>query len=131
MWMDKAKAPVRLAAAVIAAQFAMPLTHANAESYAALQGQGYKTSKLTRGASGSLGWFVIGGGKKFFCPMRVATAQVGKTGLIGFTSSGKQVPMNRKVYEHYAGSASIYPQLSDLQAGRPRPQDVRACIPAR
>jgi hypothetical protein len=131
MWMDKAKASVRLAAAVIAAQFAMPLTHANADSYAALQGQGYKTSKLTRGASGSLGWFVIGGGKKFFCPMRVATAQVGKTGLIGFTSSGKQVPMNRKVYEHYAGSASIYPQLSDLQAGRPRPQDVRACIPAR
>lgn len=129
--MNKAKASVRLAAAVIAAQFAMPLTHANAESYAALQGQGYKTSKLTRGASGSLGWFVIGGGKKFFCPMRVATAQVGKTGLIGFTSSGKQVPMNRKVYEHYAGSASIYPQLSDLQAGRPRPQDVRACIPAR
>lgn len=129
--MDKAKASVRLAAAAIAAQFAMPLAHANAESYAALQGEGYKSSKLTRGASGSLGWFMVGGGKKFFCPMRVATARVGKTGLIGFTSSGKQVPMNRKVYEHYAGSASIYPQLSDLQAGRPRPQDVRACVPAR
>lgn len=129
--MHHARIPVRLVAAVIAALSAMPMTSANAESYAALQGQGYKTSKLTRGASGSLGWFVIGGGKKFFCPMRVATAQVGKSGLIGFTSSGKQVPMNRKVYEHYAGSASIYPQLSDLKAGRPRPQDVSACVPAR
>ncbi len=131
MWMDRAKALVRLAAAVMAAQFAMPLTHANAESYAALQGQGYKTSKLTRGASGSLGWFVVGGSTKFFCPMRVTTAQVGKTGLVGFTSSGKQVRLDRKVYEQHAGSASIYPQLSDLQAGRPRPQDVRACVPAR
>lgn len=129
--MHYARAPARLAAAVIAVLFAMPLTPANAESYAALQGQGYKISKLTRGASGSLGWLMVGRGKKFFCPMRVATAQVGKTGLIGFTSSGKQVRLDRKVYEQHAGSASIYPQLSDLQAGRPRPQDVRACVPAR
>lgn len=129
--MGKAKVTFRLAAAVTAALFAMPLMPANAESYAALQGQGYKTSKLTRGASGSLGWFMISGSHKFFCPMRVATAQVGKTGLMGFTSSGAQVRLDRKVYEQHAGSASIYPQLSDLQAGRPRPQDVRACIPAR
>jgi hypothetical protein len=75
----------------------------NAESYSNLQGSGYKTSKLAHGASGSLGWIVSNGEKKFFCRMRVAHAYVGKTGMVAFTSSGRQVALDRKVYEKYAG----------------------------
>jgi len=102
-----------------------------AESYASLRTNGYKTSKLTRGASGSLGWFVSSGEKKFFCPMRVGIAYVGKTGMVGFTSSGRQVALNRKVYEQRVGFDPTTPQLSDLQAGRPNPRNVRNCAPAK
>ncbi|MCP9230802.1 hypothetical protein NMG46_11170 [Mesorhizobium sp. LMG 17147] len=52
----------------------------HAESYSNLQGKGYKTGKLSRGASGSLGWFVSNGEKKYFCRMRAAQAYVGSTG---------------------------------------------------
>ena len=108
------------------------IVSSSAESYSKLQSDGYKTSKLTHGASGSLGWIVSNGEKKFFCRMRVAHAYVGKSGMVGFTSSGRQIGLNRKVYEKYAGgfdqSAS---QLSDLKAGRPNARDVGNCSPAK
>ncbi|MBZ9670791.1 hypothetical protein [Mesorhizobium sp. ES1-3] len=104
----------------------------NAESYSNLQSKGYKTSKLTRGASGSLGWFVSSGEKKFFCKMHVGMAYVGSTKMIGFTSAGAQVPLNRKVYESHAGGHDdAIPQLSDLKAGKPNTRDVGNCAPAK
>ncbi|QND55722.1 hypothetical protein [Mesorhizobium huakuii] len=104
----------------------------NAESYSSLQGKGYKTGKLTRGASGNLGWFVSGAGKKFFCTLHVAHAYVGKTGMVGFTSAGQQISLNRKVYEQYAGGFDASaPQLSDLKAGRLNARDVGNCAPAK
>ncbi|RWB22767.1 MAG: hypothetical protein EOQ40_03430 [Mesorhizobium sp.] len=103
----------------------------HAESYSNLQTGGYKTSKLTRGASGALGWIVSNGEKKFFCRMRVGAAYVGKTGMVGFTSSGRQISENRKVYEQRVGFDPTLPQLSDLKAGRPNARDVGACAPAK
>ncbi|TIV69170.1 MAG: hypothetical protein E5V89_19950 [Mesorhizobium sp.] len=107
------------------------ITPSHAESFSSLQASGYKTSKLTRGASGSLGWIVSNGEKKFFCRMRAAIASVGKTGMVGFTASGRQVPMSRKVYEQRVGFDPTAPQLSDLKAGRPNARDVGSCAPAK
>ncbi|WP_246694480.1 hypothetical protein [Mesorhizobium sp. M2E.F.Ca.ET.209.01.1.1] len=105
---------------------------AHAESYSNLQSSGYKTSKLTRGASGSLGWYVSNGEKKFFCRMRATNAYVGKTGMVGFTSSGKQLSLDRKVYEQYAGGFDpSMPQLADLKAGRLNARSVGYCVPAK
>jgi len=104
----------------------------HAETYSNLQSGGYKTGKLTRGASGSLGWIVSNGKNKFFCRMRAAHAYVGKTGMVCFTSSGRQISMDRKVYEQYAGGFDASaPQLSDLKAGKLDARDVGACAPAK
>jgi hypothetical protein len=107
-------------------------TPSHAESYSNLQGKGYKTGKLSRGASGSLGWFVSNGEKKYFCRMRVAVAYVGNTGMVAFTSSGRQIPADRKVYEKCIGGPdSSIPQLSDLKAGKPNARNVGSCDPAK
>ena len=105
---------------------------ANAESYAGLQANGYRTGKLVRGASGSLGWIVSKGQKRWFCRLGVSNAYVGKSGMVAFTSAGRQVRLDRETYEKYAGgSDASIPQLSDLQAGRLNARDVGACSPAK
>jgi hypothetical protein len=102
-----------------------------AASYSDLQSKGYHTGKLTRGASGSLGWVVSNGKEKFFCPMRVGVAYDGK-GMVGFTSSGRQISLDRKVYEQQVGGFDpSLPQLSDLRAGQPNARHVGSCHPVR
>lgn len=103
----------------------------HAESYSNLQGKGYKTGKLSRGASGSLVWFVSNGEKKYFCRMRAAQAYVGSTGMVAFTAAGRQISLDRNVYEKYAGFDASIPQLSDLKAGKLNKRAVGNCSPAK
>jgi len=112
--------------------FSVISTQANAESYSRLQASGYKTGNMTRGASGSLGWFVTNGEKRFFCSSGVSLAYNGKNGMVGFTSSGRQITIERKVFEKRAGkNTKGIPQLSDLKAGRLQPSDVGSCRPVK
>ncbi|CAM5654953.1 hypothetical protein MAUB1S_11380 [Mycolicibacterium aubagnense] len=112
--------------AVILVATTASVTPSRAE-YSDLQAQGYKTGKLTRGASGSLGWYVSNSEKKFFCRMRGIYAYIGKTGLVIFTSSGRPIPLNRKNYM----DNPLIPQLSDLRAGKLNSRDVGYCHPAK
>ena len=64
--------------------------------------------------------------------MKAATAYVGKSGLVSFTSSGRQIKSNRKAFEAYIGGPDkTIPQLSDLKAGRPKERDVGKCLPLK
>jgi hypothetical protein len=109
-----------------------PLAQAMAESYPNLVKQGYKTSKLSKGPSGALGWIVTNGEKKFFCKMFVGSVYVGSTGMVGFTASGRKIPMDRKVFENAIGGPDpSIPQLEDLEAGRPNKRDVGPCTPRK
>ncbi|RWN99589.1 hypothetical protein [Mesorhizobium sp.] len=73
----------------------------DAESYINLQGKGYKTGKLSRGVSGSLGWIVqIPADRKVY-------------------------------EKYTRGPDSSIPQLSDLKAGKPNARNVGSCGPAK
>ncbi|MGL4487877.1 MAG: hypothetical protein ACRCU5_00340 [Rhizobiaceae bacterium] len=111
---------------------AMPIGQSLAESYSGLVKQGYKTGKLTKGPSGAYGWIVTDSKKKFFCKMNVASVYVGKTGMVSFTSSGRKISIDRKVFENAIGGPDpTIPQLEDLEAGRPNNRDVGACTPRK
>ncbi|SCM75645.1 conserved exported hypothetical protein [uncultured Pleomorphomonas sp.] len=103
---------------------------AQAESFTKLTQQGYKLGKLTTGKSGLPGWIASNGTKQYFCKMWANKAYVGKDGMVGFTSSGRQVGVDRATYERIIGGFDpSIPQLSDLKAGRARPADVGYCLP--
>lgn len=122
----------RLIAISVAGIVIIAAVPASAESYSDLQSQGYKTGKMTNGASGALGWYVSNGQKKFFCKLRAANAYVGKPGMVGFTAAGRQIKMDRKTYEQSLGGpdASI-PQLSALKAGKLEARHVGGCYPSK
>ncbi len=104
---------------------------AQAASYASLVAQGYRTSPLTRNAAGLDGWKVSNGEKSYFCKRAAAMAYVGRSGLVSITSSGRHIKSDRKIWEARRGGPDpSLPQLSDLQKGRLRPQDVGACTPS-
>ncbi|MES0155731.1 hypothetical protein NKJ81_19280 [Mesorhizobium sp. M0018] len=123
--------PKWLGATSMAVFLLASITPSHAESYSNLQSKGYKTGKLSRGASGSLGWFVSNGEKKYFCRMRAARAYIGTTGMVAFTAAGRQISLDREVYEKYAGFDASIPQLSDLKAGKLNKQAVGNCGPAK
>ncbi|WP_370674848.1 hypothetical protein [Pleomorphomonas sp. PLEO] len=103
---------------------------AKAESFTKLTQQGYKLGKLTTGKSGMPGWIASNGTKQYFCKMWASKAYVGKDGMVAFTSSGRQVGLDRATYERIIGGPdSSIPQLSDLKAGRVKPADVDICLP--
>lgn len=105
---------------------------AQAETYSNLVKQGYKTGKLTQAKSGNRGWVVSKADKQFFCQMNVSTFYDGKHKMGAFTAAGRIVAIDRKVFEAAIGGPDpSLPQWSDLQAGRPRPQDVGSCGPHR
>jgi hypothetical protein len=117
---------------LIAGGLAMAATPALAESYASLQKQGYKISKMSRGTSGAQGWAVSNGEKKYFCKLKASMAYVGSSGLVSILSNGKQIKLDRKTFEAGIGGPDAnIPQLSDLKAGRPMPRDVGACSPLK
>jgi hypothetical protein len=113
-----------------AAAFALALAtnSANAESYAGLQNQGYKTGKLSRGKSGAQGWVVSDGEKKYFCKLKASMAYVGSSGLVSILSNGRQIKLDRKTFEAGIGGPDPnIPQMADLKAGRPNARDVGSC----
>jgi hypothetical protein len=130
--MSHKPATIRPVVAAVLVAVSLAATPASAESYASLLKHGYKTGKISRGKSGALGWIVSNGEKRYFCTMRAALAYGGSQGMVGFTSSGKQMNLNRKVFEaNLGGPDPTIPQLADLKAGRPDPRDVGSCAPAR
>ncbi|PVB61450.1 hypothetical protein DCO57_11405 [Labrenzia sp. 011] len=117
-----------LFSACVAISIAMFPQASSAASYKKLVSQGYKTSKLTRSRSGSMGWFVSGRDKKYFCKMRGGSVYIGGGKMGIYTSAGRLIPIDRDAYHSKQGvKKTDAPQLKDLKAGRPRPQDVGAC----
>ena len=101
---------------------------ADAASYKSLTTQGYKIGKLSRNPAGIRGWQLSKGAGRYFCKMRVSAVYVGKSGMVGFTSSGRQIKMSRKAYESKTGGHDKrIPQMRDLKAGRLKPNHVGSC----
>jgi hypothetical protein len=105
---------------------------ASAESYQGLLKKGYTVGKMSQSKSGSLGWVLTGKDGKQFCESRVGLAVVDKKTLVGFTSSGRMITVNRAVFEASIGGPDpSLPLLSDIKAGRVGPQHVGFCAPLR
>ena len=50
--------------------------------------------------------------------------------MYGFSTSGRPIAMDRKVYDDYIGGPDPnIPYWKDIQAGRLRPGDVDPCVP--
>jgi hypothetical protein len=117
---------------LIVCGLALAITPALAESYAGLQKQGYKTSKMSRSASGAQGWVVTNGEKKFFCKLKASMAYVSSSGLVSILSNGKQIKLDRKTFEAGIGGPDPnIPQLADLKSGKPGARDVGSCSPQK
>ncbi|MCM5556993.1 hypothetical protein [Pleomorphomonas sp. JP5] len=100
----------------------------SAETMDNLVRQGFKVSKLTNSKSGRLGWNVTKGDKTYFCPIGFASAYIDDKKMYGFSSSGRPISMDRKVYDsHIGGPDPNIPYWKDIKAGRLRPQDVDPC----
>lgn len=107
--------------------FALPAS-ARIADYATLKAEGYKTGTLTQNRAGNWGWHVSGKSETLFCRLSVGLVYGGPTGLGAFTSSGRLIPLNVQVAEHInGGPLRDAPKLTDLKAGRLRPQDVGRC----
>jgi hypothetical protein len=121
-----------LAVAAVLFSASLAATPASAESYASLQKQGYKTGKMSRGASGAQGWVVTNGEKKFFCKLKASMAYVGSSGLVSILSNGRQIKLDRKTFEvGIGGPDPNIPQLADLKSGKPGARDVGSCSPQK
>lgn len=104
---------------------------ASAETMEKLVKDGFKVSKLTNSKSGRLGWNVTKGDRKYFCPIGFASAYIDDKNMYGFSSSGRPISMDRKVYDSYIGGPDPnIPYWKDIQAGRIRPGDVAPCVRA-
>lgn len=96
--------------------------------YNMLLAEDYKTSAITRNAAGQRGWQVSDGEQTYFCEMAATKALNGPDEMIIFSSSGRMITANSQVYKNTLGVSSIdAAQWSDLEAGRPRAQDVGDC----
>ena len=107
-----------------------PSSEVYAASYSSLVKKGYSTGKLTKGRSGKLGWYVQKGDLRYFCRSRVSLVLVGSKGMIGFTTSGRQIKMSRKDFESRSSTKGL-PKMSDIKAGRLRGKDVGRCTKQR
>jgi hypothetical protein len=115
-----------------AALLSAPVSYSQAEAYSGLVKQGYKTGKLSKNAAGAQGWFVSGGGKKYFCRMRATMAYVGSSGLVSILPNGRQIKLDRKTFEEGIGGPDPnIPQLSALKAGKLNDRDVGGCSAAK
>jgi len=97
-------------------------------NYTNLSAQGYQTSAMTTNQAGVRGWYVTGQGERYWCKANISTVYVGQDGMGIFLSSGRFISMDRAAYEEKAGAGDKgYPQLEDLEAGRPRAEDIHSC----
>jgi hypothetical protein len=100
----------------------------SAASYKQLVSKGYKTSKMSKSASGAMGWYVTGKGKRFFCKMRGGAVYIGNSQMGVYSSSGRLIKTDRAAYHRSLGvKKTDAPQLKNLKAGRLRPGDVGTC----
>ncbi|WP_064691611.1 hypothetical protein [Rhizobium aegyptiacum] len=105
---------------------------AQAESFSRLAQQNYAVGKLTKGKAGGYGWVVSNGSKRFFCRLNASLAYVNKKEMVGITSSGRLIKVDRATFEASIGGPDpSIPQWSELQAGRVEPADVGSCTAAR
>jgi hypothetical protein len=100
-------------------------TPALAVSFESLVGDGYKVSKMSRNAAGMSGWNVSKGDSKYFCKLD-ATQALTKTTVVSLITGGRTINMDRKTFESRVSTEGM-PQMADLKAGKPRPQDVGSC----
>ena len=101
---------------------------AHASSYADLIGRGYRIGPLTQSRGGAAGWILRRGDSRYFCHLGVSLMLSGKNGMVSMSASGRQVRINKRAFENFRGGPDpSLPHLEDLNAGRPRPQDVGYC----
>jgi hypothetical protein len=101
---------------------------AQAATYSDLTRQGYRIGPLTQSRGGAPGWILSGGGKRYFCRLGVSMVLSGENGMVSITSSGRRIKADKAAYEAFRGGPNPnLPRLEDLEAGRPRPQDVGIC----
>ncbi|WP_245506360.1 hypothetical protein [Rhizobium leguminosarum] len=112
--------------------FAFMPGFAQAESFSKLEKQGYAVGKLTKGKAGGYGWIISNSNKRFFCRLNASLAYVSKKEMVGITSSGRLIKVDRATFEAKIGGPDpSIPQWSDLQSGRVKPDDVGSCTPVR
>lgn len=112
---------------IAVALFCLP-AGAQAEGFKSLTGQGYAVGPLAKNKAGIWGWTFMKSGTRYFCEMKVGVAYSGKKGMIGFTSSGRTISIDRATYEaNIGGPDASLPQYEDLKAGRLRASDVGSC----
>lgn len=109
-------------------------TQSNTEevTYSDLKAMGYTTGKLGPSREyprGGVGWYVSGKGERYWCVPQVSTVRIGDDRFGVFRLANGQV--NEVDEQQFAKSlgrdTSDSPQLSDIKAGRPRPQDIKFC----
>jgi hypothetical protein len=96
-----------------------------AASFESLVADGYKVGKMSRSASGASGWVLSGKDGKYFCKLDASMA-LGKTTIYSLITGGRVIELDRKTFEQSASTDGM-PLMSDLKAGKPRPQDVGSC----
>ena len=110
---------------------AMP-SIASAKSMESLVQDGFKISKLTRGKSGLAGWYLTKGDQKYFCPIRLALAYVDDKNMIGLTTQGAQITLDRATFDaHIGGPDPTIPYWKDVVVGKVKPADVKPCAPSQ
>ena len=104
----------------------------NIATYSDLKARGLKTSRLgpnKENRSWGVGWYVSGGGERYWCAASSTTVRIGTDGFGVFAiSTGKVYEVDEQRFANsLRRDTSDAPQLEDLKAGRPRPQDVNGC----
>ncbi|MEJ8475845.1 hypothetical protein [Roseibium algae] len=100
----------------------------SAGSYEALKAQGYKIGSLTSSRGGAQGWYMTDTEGRYFCntSFNIVEYAPGKVGVR--TSSGRYISIDVEAYKEYGGYDDFEaPKLTNLKAGRVRPQDVGSC----
>ena len=105
---------------------------ASAKPMESLVQDGFKVSKLTRGKSGLAGWYLTKGDQKYFCPIRLALAYVDDKNMIGLTTQGAQITLDRATFDaHIGGPDPTIPYWKDVVVGKVKPDDVKPCLPSK
>ncbi|WP_026791951.1 hypothetical protein [Pleomorphomonas oryzae] len=104
----------------------------HAKSMESLVQDGFKVSKLTRGKSGLAGWYLTKEDQKYFCPIRVALVYVDSKKMIGLSTQGSQIILDRATFDaHIGGPDPTIPYWKDVVVGNVKPQHVNPCLPSK
>ena len=124
--------PLLLGAMILTSGLVLSANHAHAGKYDRLKSDGYKTSSMRKNAAGTPGWVLKKDSKRYFCRLKTTVVILNSKTLIGFTSSGRQVGVDRKAYESRSGSVeNRYPKMSDVKRGTIASRFVGSCTKMR